>query len=261
MHASGMTASTSSASSRLLQLSPGAGLTPLPRRSAFTTRHPAGGTPSYNLSYTQSHHKAPSYTDSSLIRQPIFHPLHLHLHYDSISPPLFHFPAAVRAQAAAATTRSNVGEVTNVGLKDVPLRSLFPEEPGAPKAGAPKLKVAIVGSGLAGLSTAVELLDQGYEVDIYESRPFIGGKVASFQDKDGNHIEMGLHVFFGCYFNLFRLMAKCGVLENLLLKEHTHTFCNAGGDVRELDFRFYIGDTKIGAPFHGRSSLLLLPFC
>jgi hypothetical protein len=45
---------------------------------------------------------------------------------------------------------------------------------------------------------------KGYEVDIYEARPFIGGKVASFQDKDGNHIEMGLHVFFGCYFNLFR---------------------------------------------------------
>lgn len=59
--------------------------------------------------------------------------------------------------------------------------------------GAPKLKVAIVGSGLAGLSTAVELLDQGYEVDVYESRPFIGGKVASWQ-KDGNHVEMGLHV-------------------------------------------------------------------
>lgn len=56
---------------------------------------------------------------------------------------------------------------------------------------APKLKVAIVGSGLAGLSTAVELLDQGYEVDIFEQRPFIGGKVASFRDKDGNHIEMG----------------------------------------------------------------------
>ena len=39
----------------------------------------------------------------------------------------------------------------------------------------------------------MELLDQGYEVDIYESRPFIGGKVASWQ-KDGNHVEMGLHV-------------------------------------------------------------------
>ena len=125
--------------------------------------------------------------------------------------------------------------------------------------GAPKLRVAIVGSGLAGLSTAVELLDQGYEVDIYESRPWIGGKVASFQDKDGNHIEMGLHVFFGCYFNLFRLMAKCGVLENLLLKEHTHTFVNAGGDVRELDFRFFVGDTKIGAPFHGLRAFFTTP--
>lgn len=137
---------------------------------------------------------------------------------------------------------------------------------------APKLKAAIVGSGLAGLSTAVELLDQGYEVDIYESRPFIGGKVASWQ-KDGNHVEMGLHVvstgsssysckrrttahtrrllfrpaylvpfvmvllgaglpiylfghvfqratlpaqFFGCCFNLFCQMAKCGVLQNVL---------------------------------------------
>ena len=56
--------------------------------------------------------------------------------------------------------------------------------------GSPKLKVAIVGGGLAGLSTAVELLDQGHEVDVYESRPFIGGKVASFKDKNGNHIEV-----------------------------------------------------------------------
>lgn len=58
--------------------------------------------------------------------------------------------------------------------------------------------MAIVGGGLAGLSTAVELLDQGYEVDIYEQRPFIGGKVASYKDRQGNHVEMGLHVFFGC---------------------------------------------------------------
>jgi zeta-carotene desaturase len=46
------------------------------------------------------------------------------------------------------------------------------------------------------------------QVDIYESRKFIGGKVGSFVDKKGNHIEMGLHVFFGCYNNLFRLLKK-----------------------------------------------------
>ena len=54
-------------------------------------------------------------------------------------------------------------------------------------------------------------------------------------------------------------MAKCGVLENLLLKEHVHTFVNAGGDVRELDFRFYLGDRKIGAPFHGLKAFFTTP--
>ena len=65
--------------------------------------------------------------------------------------------------------------------------------------------------------------------------------------------------FFGCYFNLFRLMAKCGVLSNLLLKDHTHTFVNTGGDVRELDFRFFVGGTKIGAPFHGLKAFFTTP--
>lgn len=32
-----------------------------------------------------------------------------------------------------------------------------------------------------------------------------------------------------------------------------------GGDVRELDFRFYLGDTKIGAPFHGLRAFFTTP--
>lgn len=35
------------------------------------------------------------------------------------------------------------------------------------------------------------------------------------------------------------------------VQDHTHTFINKDGDVRELDFRFFLGDQKIGAPFHG----------
>ncbi len=42
--------------------------------------------------------------------------------------------AAVRSQAVQAPTRSDVGNVNDVGLKDVPLRSLFPEEPAPPRA-------------------------------------------------------------------------------------------------------------------------------
>ncbi|XP_074320838.1 zeta-carotene desaturase, chloroplastic/chromoplastic [Silene latifolia] len=128
-------------------------------------------------------------------------------------------------------------------------KGLFPPEP--KQYSGPKLKVAIIGAGLAGMSTAVELLDQGHEVDIYESRPFIGGKVGSFIDRRGNHIEMGLHVFFGCYNNLFRLMKKVGADQNLLVKDHTHTFVNKGGEIGELDFRF-----PVGAPIHGIRAFL-----
>ncbi len=108
------------------------------------------------------------------------------------------------------------------------------------------MRVAIVGAGLAGMATAIDLVDAGVEVEIFESRPFVGGKVGSWIDKDGNHVEMGLHVFFGCYYNLFALMEKVGAIDNLRLKEHTHTFINDGGRVGELDFRFLVG-----APFHG----------
>lgn len=108
------------------------------------------------------------------------------------------------------------------------------------------MRVAIVGAGLAGMATAVDLVDAGHEVEIFESRPFVGGKVGSWVDADGNHIEMGLHVFFGCYYQLFDLMKKVGAIENLRLKEHTHTFINKGGRMGELDFRFITG-----APFNG----------
>lgn len=108
------------------------------------------------------------------------------------------------------------------------------------------MRVAIVGAGLAGLATAVDLADAGCEVEIFESRPFVGGKVGSWVDSDGNHIEMGLHVFFGCYYNLFELMRKVGAGENLRLKEHIHTFINKGGRTGALDFRFFTG-----APFNG----------
>ena len=114
--------------------------------------------------------------------------------------------------------------------------------------------VAIVGAGLAGLAAAVDLVDAGHRVDLYEARPFMGGKVGSWEDPDGNHIEMGLHVFFFNYANLFALLRKVGALDNLLPKQHTHLFVNRGGDLRALDFRF-----PIGAPFNGLKAFFTTP--
>ncbi|BAU13668.1 carotene 7,8-desaturase [Leptolyngbya sp. NIES-3755] len=108
------------------------------------------------------------------------------------------------------------------------------------------MRVAIVGAGLAGLAAAVELVDAGHEVELFEARSFVGGKVGSWIDSEGNHIEMGLHVFFNNYANLFALMEKVGAYKELLPKEHVHTFVNRGGELGKLDFRFLLG-----APFHG----------
>jgi zeta-carotene desaturase len=116
------------------------------------------------------------------------------------------------------------------------------------------VRVAIVGAGLAGLAAAVDLVDAGHQVDLYEARPFMGGKVGSWEDADGNHIEMGLHVFFFNYANLFALLEKVGARDNLLPKDHTHLFVNTGGDLRELDFRF-----ALGAPFNGLKAFFTTP--
>ena len=116
------------------------------------------------------------------------------------------------------------------------------------------MKIAIIGAGLAGLTAAVDLVDEGHEVDLYEAKPFMGGKVGSWEDTDGNHIEMGLHVFFFNYANLFALMRKVGAFENLLPKEHTHLFVNKGGEIKSLDFRFFAG-----APFNGLKAFFTTP--
>jgi zeta-carotene desaturase len=109
------------------------------------------------------------------------------------------------------------------------------------------LKIGIVGAGLAGMIAAMDLADAGHEVEMFEVRPFVGGKVSSWQDKEGNHIEMGLHVFFGCYYNLFGIMKRTGGFDkNLRIKDHIHTFVNEGGKLGALDFQF-----PIGAPVSG----------
>lgn len=119
------------------------------------------------------------------------------------------------------------------------------------------LKIGIVGAGLAGMVAAMDLVDAGHQVEMFELRPFVGGKVSSWQDKEGNHIEMGLHVFFGCYYNLFGIMKRTGSFDKYLrIKDHVHTFVNEGGHTGALDFRFPVGAPVSGLQAFARTEQL-----
>ena len=58
-----------------------------------------------------------------------------------------------------------------------------------------KKNVTIIGAGFTGLSVAYYLLKKGYEVEIFESAPFVGGQ-ASTINLSGFEIERGYHHLF-----------------------------------------------------------------
>jgi 15-cis-phytoene desaturase len=71
-------------------------------------------------------------------------------------------------------------------------------------------RVAIVGGGLAGLSCAKYLVDAGYQVSLYESLPYLGGRASTYRDADGDWIEQGLHIFLGTYSAFKTLLREIG---------------------------------------------------
>ena len=43
-------------------------------------------------------------------------------------------------------------------------------------------KIIIIGSGVAGLASALRFSVKGYEVDVFESNNYVGGKIAEIKD-------------------------------------------------------------------------------
>ena len=89
--------------------------------------------------------------------------------------------------------------------------------------GAPK-RVAVIGGGLAGLSCAKYLADAGHKPVLVERGDVLGGKVSAWQDKDGDWIETGLHIFFGAYPNMMNLLAELNIEDRLQWKQHAMIF-------------------------------------
>jgi 15-cis-phytoene desaturase len=114
------------------------------------------------------------------------------------------------------------------------------------------MRVAIAGAGLAGLSCAKYLTDAGHTPIIYERRDVLGGKVAAWQDADGDWYETGLHIFFGAYPNMLQLFKELGIEDRLQWKEHTMIFNQpeAPGTYSRFDF------PDLPAPINGILAIL-----
>ena len=89
----------------------------------------------------------------------------------------------------------------------------------------PSKTVAIIGGGLSGLACARYLVDAGHKPIVYEARKVLGGKVAAWQDKDGDWIETGLHIFFGAYPNMMNLFKELDIEDRLQWKIHQVLLC------------------------------------
>jgi 15-cis-phytoene desaturase len=114
--------------------------------------------------------------------------------------------------------------------------------------------IAVIGAGLAGLSTAKYLSEIGFKPVIVEARDVLGGKVAAWQDEDGDWYETGLHIFFGAYPNMLQLFTELGIQDRLQWKEHTMIFAlpEKPGEFSRFDF-----PSMVPAPLNGMVAILL----
>lgn len=77
-------------------------------------------------------------------------------------------------------------------------------------------QVIVIGGGLAGLAGAVALADAGFQVELYERRPILGGRATSFiHPSSGERVDNCQHVLLGCCVNLLDFYAHLGVAEHI----------------------------------------------
>ena len=58
-------------------------------------------------------------------------------------------------------------------------------------------KVIIIGGGIAGLSAGIYAQQNGFDTEIYEKNPMVGGECTGW-DRQGYHIDNCIHWVTGC---------------------------------------------------------------
>jgi predicted NAD/FAD-dependent oxidoreductase len=78
-------------------------------------------------------------------------------------------------------------------------------------------EVVIAGAGLAGLSAAHRLLEQGFDVTLFEANDYLGGKLGARRDpRTGEFYEHSYHMYLNWYHNFWQLMDEIGARRHFL---------------------------------------------
>ena len=110
--------------------------------------------------------------------------------------------------------------------------------------------VGIVGGGIAGLAAACALADSGFQVTVFERRPFVGGRASSYEHPGtGEIVDNCQHVLLGCCTNLLDFYERIGALDKIRWFDRL-TFIEPGGRRSE------IGPSFLPAPLHTSPSFL-----
>jgi squalene-associated FAD-dependent desaturase len=116
-----------------------------------------------------------------------------------------------------------------------------------------KPSVAIIGGGLAGLSAGCALADGGYRVELFERRPYLGGRASSYElPATGEVVDNCQHVLLGCCTNLIDLYKRLDV-EDQIRWYSDITFILPGGKSSVLR------PSALPAPMHTSLSFLASP--
>jgi squalene-associated FAD-dependent desaturase len=113
-----------------------------------------------------------------------------------------------------------------------------------------KARVAAVGGGLAGLAASCALADSGFQITLFERRPFLGGRASSYQHPGtGEVVDNCQHVLLGCCTNLIDFYSRLGVADKIRWYDAL-TFLEPGGRAS------VIGASWLPAPLHTAPAFL-----
>lgn len=106
-------------------------------------------------------------------------------------------------------------------------------------------KVLVIGSGIAGLSTATELSKKGYQVTVQEASKHLGGKISSRPEEIAGlsqQVEKAQHIWSASSYNLFDILKTVGAFESL-----KKTNLNVNGKLHTSDLPYPENLTQIAS--------------